>query len=244
MLGQGAYVLACAAGLAAAVLKRLSMFVLRARCQLSDVSATHAVHGALGATALRWSGAAPAWSHLELGAATVLRLPDVRGVARCMVVGSGLPGLDQAPAVPRQIWQRLEVQSGVPTVESATVDQFVPQMLNYELIGGIDFKKGCYPGQEVVARSHYRGTLKRRMFLFELEAPAHAGQEVYHSADPAQPAGMVVNAAEDAGATWALCEVKLEALGGGSLHLGAPQGPVLRLDTLPYDVALPVSGTH
>jgi folate-binding protein YgfZ len=152
-----------------------------------------------------------------------------------------LPGAP--PVVSLDAWRRLEVRSGIPTIEAATVDQFVPQMLNYELIGGVDFTKGCYPGQEVVARSHYRGTLKRRMFLFDGDAAAQSGQELFHSADPAQPAGMVVNAAprEDGVGSSLLCEVKLDAMADGSLHLGAVDGAVLRRDALPYDVPLPAA---
>jgi len=131
------------------------------------------------------------------------------------------------------------VRSGIPFIEAATVDQFVPQMLNYELVGGVDFQKGCYPGQEVVARSQYRGTIKRRMFLFECDAPVSAGQEVFHSGDAGQPAGMVVNAAPllDRAGFAVLAEVKLAALASGDLHVGAADGAALRLDTLPY--ALP-----
>ena len=128
------------------------------------------------------------------------------------------------------------MQSGIPLIEAETVDRFVPQMLNFELIGGVDFQKGCYPGQEVVARSQYRGTIKRRMFLFEVDGPATPGQEVFHSADPEQPAGMVVNAARGSEVWSALVEVKLAALDDGTLHLGSAAGPSLRLSPLPYSV--------
>ena len=117
-------------------------------------------------------------------------------------------------------------------------------MLNFELIGGVDFQKGCYPGQEVVARSQYRGTIKRRMFLFDTNAMAIAGQEVFHSADPAQPAGMVVNAAPrpaEAGSS-ALVALKLTVLVGGTLHLGARDGAALRRSELPY--ALPLDAAE
>jgi len=123
-------------------------------------------------------------------------------------------------------------------IESATAEHFVPQMLNFEVVGGVNFQKGCYPGQEIVARAHYRGTVKRRMFLFDVDAPASAGQELFHSGDPAQPAGLVANAAprpDGAGASL-LAEVKLAAIDSGSLHLGAPDGPVLRRRALPYAV--------
>jgi folate-binding protein YgfZ len=133
-------------------------------------------------------------------------------------------------------WRLLEVRSGIPIIEAATVEQFVPQMLNYEIVGGVDFKKGCYPGQEVVARSQYRGTIKRRMFLFECDAMAVAGQEVFHSSDAEQPAGMVVNAAPLPGRPGcaALVEVKLAVLEAGSLHLAAAGGTPLIPVTMPY----------
>ncbi|MES1163247.1 MAG: folate-binding protein, partial [Rhizobacter sp.] len=223
--------LACAASVHAATLKRLSMFVLRAQCKLSDASGELPLVGVVGASARHLMGDLPAWSHRAIGGGSLLRLPDVDGVARC-IVASNQPLGAVAPALDATAWRMLEVRSGIPIIEAATVDQFVPQMLNYELVGGVDFGKGCYPGQEVVARSQYRGTIKRRMFLFEASAPLEAGQEVFHSADPAQPAGMVVNAA----GPLALVEVKLAALDGGGLHAGAADGPTLVRRELPYSV--------
>ncbi len=85
-------------------------------------------------------------------------------------------------------------------MQQATVDQFVPQMINYELIGGVNFQKGCYPGQEVVARSQYRGTTKRRAFIVHADQALTPGQELFSEADPGQPAGVVINAATIPGA--------------------------------------------
>jgi len=166
-----------------------------------------------------------------------VRLPDADGHERYLwaaPAGSAAPAL---PALPLEVWREGEVASAVPRVEAATVDQFVPQMLNFELVGGVDFKKGCYPGQEIVARSQYRGTIKRRSFLFECAVPANAGQEIFHSGDPGQPAGLVVNAA----GLRVLAEVKLAALESGSLHLGAAGGPVLARQPMPYDVDIDVT---
>jgi len=134
-------------------------------------------------------------------------------------------------------WRWLEVESGIPLIVAATVDRFVPQMINFETVGGVDFQKGCYQGQEVVARSQYRGTIKRRMQLFQLPVAAAPADEVFHDGDPAQPAGLVVNAAPDPAGGWsALVEVKLAALEGGALHLRAPDGPLLERRALPYRV--------
>ena len=105
--------------------------------------------------------------------------------------------------------------------------------------GGTRRQKGCFPGQEVVARSQYRGTLKRRAQLVLASAPLQAGQEIFHDADPGQPAGMVVLAGSLPGVgQLALVEVKLAALQSGGLRAGAADGVPLTLSTLPY--AIPV----
>jgi folate-binding protein YgfZ len=93
-------------------------------------------------------------------------------------------------------WTLAEVRAGRPLIELPTQDQFVPQMVNLELSGGVDFKKGCYPGQEIVARAQYRGAVKRRMYRLK-GAALKPGQALYSDDAPGQPSGMVVNAAGD-----------------------------------------------
>ncbi len=236
--------LACSADLLPAVSKRLSMFVLRAKCKLRDASADWRVLGLAGPSAADWLGAAaPAepWAAAAHAGGHVVRLP---GAARWLMLspsGDKLPPLPPLPALAPAAWDWLDVQSGVPTIVAATAEQFVPQMVNLELVGGVHFQKGCYPGQEVVARSQYRGTLKRRAFLFRADAPAVPGQEVFAADDPSQPAGMVVNAASLEGlGHLALVEVKLAAL-EQPLHLGAPGGAALHRLAMPYPVPLEAS---
>ena len=160
--------LACSADLLPATLKRLSMFVMRAKCKLSDAGTTLQLQGLAGEAATRWLGdAAPAavWGRADMGAAQVIRLPDaiVAGepVARYLWAAPAdlpAPALHDLPALAPAAWARLEVLSGVPRIVAATSEQFVPQMVNLELLDGVNFQKGCYPGQEIVARSQYRGT--------------------------------------------------------------------------------------
>ena len=144
-----------------------------------------------------------------------------------------------APMLAAADWAELEVRSGVPRITAATVEQFVPQMMNLELVGGVNFRKGCYPGQEVVARSQYRGTLKRRAALFATGQPLRPGDEVFDPRDPGQPAGRVVNAA-DASPALALVEVKLAALDGPPLRAGSAEGAPLQALALPYEFPLDV----
>jgi tRNA-modifying protein YgfZ len=109
--------------------------------------------------------------------------------------------------------------------------------VNLEVVGGVNFQKGCYPGQEIVARSQYRGTLKRRGQVMRGTEALQPATEVFHSGDPEQPAGMVVLAGAWHGQHAALVEVKLAALSGGTLHAGSANGPLLEPQALPY--ALP-----
>jgi folate-binding protein YgfZ len=237
--GADEVLLACSADLLAPTLKRLSMFVLRAKCKLSDASAQVALYGLAGGAAVRWLGdAAPGapWAKADLGAAQVIRLPDGAGVARFLLAQSVDALAPALPPLDIDYWRWLEVQSGVARIVAATVEQFVPQMVNLELVGGVNFQKGCYPGQEIVARSQYRGTLKRRAFLVRSSGPLAPGAEVFHSADPAQPAGMVALAAPAPdGGHAALVELKIAATQEpGELRAGEA---VLLTTALPY--ALP-----
>ncbi len=247
---EQAVLLALPAELVAATVKRLSMFVLRAKCKLSDDSAAWSVWGLSGAQARDWLGAsAPAqvWSVGRLALAGgqeafATRLPDDGLTPRFLLLqpsGAAAPAL--TPIDPEE-WQGLDVTAGLAWIRQATVEQFVPQMVNLELVGGVNFQKGCYPGQEVVARSQYRGTVKRRTHLFALEgsdADATPGQEIFHSADPEQPAGMVAGFGRLEGRPLLLAEVKLAALESGTLHLGSAQGAVLTPRPLPYAIGEP-----
>ena len=234
--------LVCSADLLAQTLKRLSMFVLRLQCRLSDASQDVSLFGAAGVPADDLIAGCSVWDARVTENGMAIRLPDAPGCSLCLWV----PANDAARTVAADngmtsdAWRWMQLLSGVPTIEAATVDLFVPQMINFELIGGVDFQKGCYPGQEVVARSQYRGTLKRRMFLFDCDVVAAAGQEVYVDTDPLQPAGVVVNAASvPAGAgtgSTLLVELKLAALDANGVHLGQLIGPRLRRRDLPYAV--------
>ncbi len=235
--------LACSADLLAPTLKRLSMFVLRARCKLSDASAELALWGVALPGAPHDGPAVPAapYATSAVAGGTAVRLADAAGATRLLWAAPVDATPPWAPTASAAVWNWLEVQSGVPRIVASTVEAFVPQMVNLELVGGVNFQKGCYPGQEIVARSQYRGTLKRRMVLAEGAAAAVAGAEVFAAADPDQPAGQVVLSAslpQPGGAMRhaALVEVKRALAEAGELHLGAVDGPVLRLRELPYEI--------
>lgn len=146
-----------------------------------------------------------------------------------------------APTVPAATWLLDDMRCGLPFLEPANVEAFVPQMLNLDVLGGISFSKGCYPGQEIVARSHYLGKMKRRMHLGETSAVITSGADVYSSAHPGEPAGRVVNAApsSDAGTTVILFEMSTDDLQDATLHAGGADGPSIVLRALPYSLPAP-----
>ncbi len=251
--GDDEWLLVCAADIAAAVKKRLQMYVLRAKVVLEHAEDLHP-SGVAGAPARDlWGPDAAPWSVRVQDAGVLVRLPEVTPpghatVAR--VLALGVPPTACA-ALARDAWDTLEVLSGIPHIEAVNVEQFVPQMVNFDVVGGVNFKKGCYPGQEVVARSHYLGALKRRMFLFEASEVVAAGDDVFHAGDPEQPCGRVVNAACAGAGRWlALVEMKLSAADAAAstprspgtpgrvlLHARAIDGAGLSPLPLPYEVA-------
>jgi folate-binding protein YgfZ len=234
----------------AAVQKRLSMFVLRAKAKLTDACGELAVVGLAGDVRGALSGvfdALPDGVHVQLDgtAGTLIRVPDALERLRYLWIGPKaqvealLPSLDgKLQRVSPAVWDWLDIRAGEPRITQPVVEQFVPQMVNFDVLGAVNFRKGCYPGQEVVARSQYRGTIKRRTSLANVAGEldtVRPGAELFHSDDPGQPCGMIVNAASaQAGGVDLLVELKLSALESGSVHLGAADGPALRFLTLPY----------
>ena len=234
--------LICRQDLLAQTLKRLSMFVLRAKAKLSDASAEFQLLGlAGGAITQALSGMASVsastvepWQRHAVGAADVLTLYPALGQPRAFWLAPKDVAAPTGPSLSAELWQVGEVMSGIAWVELATFEAFVPQMLNFESVDGVNFKKGCYPGQEVVARSQFRGTLKRRAFIAQSAAPMVAGQEVFSSLDATQPCGLVAQAAADGAHHLAVVELQLSATENTSLHLGAADGPTASLLVLPY----------
>lgn len=253
--------LACSADLLPATLKRLSMFVMRAQCKLSDATDGHSLWGAAGELASAWAMQAQlgtdTWAKADLPAsalglqgldaaakATLVRLPnavDASGnpVTRLLacVASSEAPSIHgDSPVMTLADWQWLEVRSGVAMLTQPLADALVPQMLNYESVGGINFKKGCYPGQEVVARSQFRGTLKRRTYLVASPQAIRVGDDLFHSSDAEQPCGLVVAAAPHPSGEGfeALAALQTVATLSGSIRTQNAGGTDITLLPLPY----------
>ncbi len=135
-------------------------------------------------------------------------------------------------------WNLLDIKDAIPEVVTETKEAFVPQMINLEGINALSFKKGCYPGQEIVARMHYLGKLKRHMFLAHTDSDnvPTPGNSLYAAgSESGQGAGKVVRAEINPnGGTDLLAVIEIASKEKGSLHLESAQGPVLNLQPLPY----------
>jgi tRNA-modifying protein YgfZ len=233
--------LVCSRDILTATLKRLSMFVLRAKAKLTDASDEFRLLGVVGnATKLIAAPARSAWAKADIGHSNVIFLPSSAGQARALWCAPIAEPLPELPRLDIKLWHWLTVQSGIAIISQPIFEAFVPQMLNYESVGGVNFKKGCYPGQEIVARSQFRGTLKRRAYLVHTDAAADGlavGQEVFSAMDAEQPCGLVAAcAANPAGGFDAIVSMQTAAAAesAGQLSLGSAAGPVFQLLPLPY----------
>jgi folate-binding protein YgfZ len=231
------------------VQNRLRMFVLRAKAKLTDVTADYALLGLAGPAATaaleRWFPNLPAepYAKAESDAGTLIRVADASGAARYQwIMGTELAQqvwpilIKTLQPVGAAAWRLANIRAAIPQITLATQERFVPQMLNYEVVGGLSFKKGCYPGQEIVARSQYLGKPKRRMMLASVTSlDAKAGMEVFSASDPEQTCGMIVNAEPSSPEEMdCLVEIRVAALGVGTINLGLADGPALNFRPLPY----------
>ena len=224
--------LVCSRDLLAATLKRLSMFVLRTKVKLTDASDEFALYGLAGDALISIAGSAyPAWSKADFDDQILVHLYPALGQPRGLWIAPQGSPAPQGQALDAALWAWGEVRSGVATLSAPLVEAFVPQMLNYESVGGVNFKKGCYPGQEVVARSQFRGQLKRRTYLAHSPSALAVAAEIFTAEDAEQAVGLVVQSAPAPAGGWdALVCLQTHA---SSADLRAGPAP-LALQPLPY----------
>jgi len=242
--GPDAFRALVARDVAESVRKRLSMFVLRAKVRISDATAGQAFLGVIGKGAADAVGAAlgscpspgtvmtgDAQSSIAFFDGRILVVATDGELARTML-------RKHAGAVAPELWRWLGVRAGVPLIMAATQDLFVPQTANWDLLQGVSFQKGCYTGQEIIARTQYLGRLKERMHLYHLDdAPPAPATKVYGSVFADQACGTVVNAAvAPSGGSDILIVVQESALAAPPLHVASPGGPMLAALPLPYAI--------
>lgn len=241
-----------------ALQKRLQMYVLRAKVTLSDESGNMAIlgiGGEKGGEALsKWFETLPSepFGKTENEFGVLVRVADAFGFPRYLLtiaekrlqvveseLSSTLSVCDESG------WTMGDIKAGVPQITLPFQDRFIPQMVNLEQAGGLSFKKGCYPGQEVIARSQYKGTVKRRMFHGMVELPFEdnppidvnmtAGANIVDS--DGQVCGTIVSSARrDNNRVDFLAVVQTEAIGSQALHVEKADGPLITWIPLPYSL--------
>ncbi len=249
-LNQGAYILQLPDDTYEALLKRLSMYILRSQVTIEDISDQYIAIGLTGDCSTNILSAAfdmipesPGDSVQQDG----LTLMNIPGPApRFEIFGQSRDIEDMRQNISKlaktadfALWSLLDIRSGIPTIFAGTVEAFVPQMVNMHLIDGVSFDKGCYVGQEVVARMKYLGELKRRMYLARADATTQPqpGDDLFSASgtESGQGAGKVVMSAPSPdGGYELLAVIENGAIEAGKLHLGTNTGPKLEILTLPY----------
>jgi len=242
------------ANIATNLQRRLSMFVLRSKVRVHEVSPAWALLGLHCHPNMDFPARAgvPApeepWQCVPVeGDGRIARMPSVDDSAGNLLLAIPARALAQwkerlAPAAElgAGLWWWSQIQAGIPAVFASTQELFVPQTVNLEVLGGVSFRKGCYPGQEIVARSQYLGKLRRRLAL------AHAPQlgalpDIFHDG-ATDPVGHILMAATAPEGGWdLLLECPTELTLRGSLHAGAPDAPAVRVRPLPYPIVDPTA---
>ena len=232
------------------VQKRLGMFVLRAKAKLTEAPLN--VRGIClqtdkieaFQTALGHRLPTTTWQKMHTATGIWICAPSVEGLRWWCLYSAEQRNerselFNQCDQETATQWNTRDILAGLPWIVAATQDLFIPQTLNLDLIEGVSFTKGCYPGQEIVARSHYRGTLKRRMFAGSIQAlsdDVQPGADIYDANNPDQPCGRIINIAPNINSTHLLFEVTFEAADHQDLHAGSASGPAITELNLPYPI--------
>lgn len=245
---QDALLLMLSADILPGILKKLSMYVLRSKVKLSDAGDDHVLLGLAGQdaeSALIALGAAIPFPMqvVPFEHGQVVRLDEGRFVLAVDAAAAEAVWLKlaaKARPVGPAAWRWLEIAAGQPRVVAATQEAFVPQMANFETaaVGGVSFTKGCYPGQEIVARAQYLGKVKRRMYRAHLAAETTPGTDVFAPETGDQHCGNIVTVAPSPdGGYDLLVVVQTSCAEAGDVHVGSQTGPRLTFADLPYAVS-------
>jgi folate-binding protein YgfZ len=249
---DGAFFLQLPLELLEPIQKRLTLFVLMSQVTLEDVTAQLVRIGLSGTCAPRLLEKlvpdlpVDAGDVVQAESVSLLRLPGPTERFQIMGPLATMQELwselrEQASPASADYWGLLDIQAGIPTIYQATSESFVPQMTNMQLVDGVSFDKGCYVGQEVVARMKYLGKLKRHMRLARVtvDRKPQAGEEIYaaESAASGQGAGTLVDARPaPAGGFEVLVVVEDASFEQNNLHLESPTGAPLEFLQLPYSL--------
>ena len=249
---QDKYLILLRKDIAESVIKRLQMFVLRSKVEINQLpSLEQSIVGLSGEdlshhiNTLNLQLPANDYEVFNTKHSLCIKIPGV--IPRYILLGDdtfseSTNSLDQNNlyVFTKNYWQWLDVMSGIPTVTELTQEAFVPQMTNMELINGVSFSKGCYPGQEVVARLHYLGNASRRMYRIETTSSSeiNSGDDIYSiDGKSNQSIGNIVSAIKQGTNEYVgLAVLRIEAAQQNQLAVGAPTGAITTVKSLPYEI--------
>ena len=233
--------------LLAPIIKRLKMYVMRSLVEIKDVSDSIIKFGlngpqAASMLALVFSKVPTAdYELVTLDNGAILKLPSANDSPRFEIFSDAANApliwqalKDKCQLVEKPYWELLEIQAGIPDISLTTQEQFVPQMLNLDILNAINFKKGCYTGQEIVARTHYLGSVKRRTYLAEIvsETAPQAGEKIVEAAQ--NEIGQIVRVAPNLTGNFdVLAELRIDAAAAGEVNYN---GATLKIKKLPYSL--------
>ncbi len=235
------------------IMKRLKMYVMRSKVEIKDVSDSIIKFGINGPEAASMLedifNKAPIFSKIptedyalvSLDNGVILKLPSHNDDARFEIFTDAVNApliwealKNNCKVVEKSYWDWLEIQAGIPDIDLKTQEQFVPQMLNLDILNGINFKKGCYTGQEIVARTHYLGSVKRRTYLSSINTPEapNAGEKVLDASQ--NEVGQIVRVAANASNGYdALIEMRIDAQQTGKVFWN---DVAINIKPLPYSL--------
>lgn len=230
------FLMVTASDLVPMLVKRLRMFVLRSKVEVDALDDALLLAGMAGASAGRVlvQGALPAptdpMTVAEFQGGWILRTHDDRYLIGLETQGAGeiwsrLSAM--VTPVAGTVWRWLDIQSGLPWIRAATSEEFVPQMVGFDRLGGVSFHKGCYPGQEVVARTQYLGKVKRHLYRAQGTDSVAAGTPLFGEEDPGHPCGLVVDASTNVAGKMDVLAVIQESAVAGPVRIGSATGEQL-----------------
>ena len=249
-VSEESYLMQLPVELVDSMIKRFRMFVLRAKVSIQDSTDDFIRFGIVGKNAQASLQNSLPDTVLPDRPLTVTSLPDGQIIChseyRFEIVTSPI----RAPLLWKDMnksvsaagaagWDWLEIREGIPVILKTAQEQFIPQMVNLDIVGGVSFKKGCYPGQEIVARTQYLGKVKRRMYRAHVDS-SHSiapGDSLFSADTRDQACGMIVNAAPcPAGGTDVLAVIQTDSMKMNEVHWKTPSGPTLVIQSLPYPI--------
>ncbi|WP_319238369.1 folate-binding protein [uncultured Propionivibrio sp.] len=237
---SGTYKALLAKDILEATQKRLQVFVLRSKVKLTDLSGTEDALGIAGSQArdALTSAGLPVPEGVMETASSAAGSVICLGPERFLIVAptAGLPAIFDALKVRARptgvpVWQWLDTQAGIVFITAATKEEFVPQMVNFDKIGAVSFRKGCYPGQEVVARTHYLGKIKRHLYRLQIDAKVDAGSSIFHENSAESACGTIASIAPSpAGGFIALAVIKESEVDAEGIRIAIPGVRVLGIE--------------